>query len=373
MKKVFLTLAVIVMAICASAQKNQYFWYQGNLMLGNPIAQIDSVTFGNEDDTDSIIVYLPRTIIKTVEVHDTVYITIHDTICPNEDISENGALPGEFSISATKKVHFSSGNLQYNAALGTHQCADGTTQQGTWRFAENQWDFVGDETYGTVYANDVKCSNGQISATYNGWIDLFCWGTSGWNSGAVEYQPYSTSESNSDFFVCGNSENDLVGECAYADWGVYNAISNGGNTTERWRLLTSEEWDYILNTRINADMLSGLGIVSGINGLILLPDTWSETGTISFIPNSYDATANIYSQQEWKMMEDLGAVFLPFTGVRDGLYMHDFESDGYYWTSTQSDSYYAWRLWIQTYSYYTYDFNNRYSGFAVRLVQDVVE
>ena len=53
MKKFFLTLAVLVMALCASAQKNQYFWYQGNLMLGNPIAQIDSVTFGNED-TDSI-------------------------------------------------------------------------------------------------------------------------------------------------------------------------------------------------------------------------------------------------------------------------------------------------------------------------------
>ena len=80
MKKIFLTLAVLVMAICVSAQKNQYFWYQGNLMLGNPIAQIDSVTFGNEDDTDSIIVYLPRTIIKTVEVHDTLKITVHDTL-----------------------------------------------------------------------------------------------------------------------------------------------------------------------------------------------------------------------------------------------------------------------------------------------------
>lgn len=91
MKKVFLTLAVLVMAICASAQKNQYFWYQGNLMLGNPIAQIDSVTFGTED-TDSILVYLPRTIIKTVEVHDTVYITIHDTVCPDDtpDTTHNG-------------------------------------------------------------------------------------------------------------------------------------------------------------------------------------------------------------------------------------------------------------------------------------------
>ena len=82
-------------------------------------------------------------------------------------------------------------------------------------------------------------------------------------------------------------------------------------------------------------------------------------------------TANKYSQEEWEIMEDFGAVFLPFTGFRDGLSMSDFNSDGYYWTSSQSGSYYAWRLWIQTNSYYTYYFNNRYSGFAVRLVQDV--
>ena len=79
MRKLFLSIAVFVMALCANAQTNQYFWYQGNLMMGNPIAQIDSVTFGNED-TDSIMIYLPRKIIK--EVHDTIYITIHDTVCP---------------------------------------------------------------------------------------------------------------------------------------------------------------------------------------------------------------------------------------------------------------------------------------------------
>ncbi len=83
MKKIFLTLAVLVMAICAKAQTNQYFWYQGNLMMGNPIAQIDSVTFGEGEPVDTLHIMLPRTIIKTV--HDTVYITIHDTVCPNAE------------------------------------------------------------------------------------------------------------------------------------------------------------------------------------------------------------------------------------------------------------------------------------------------
>ena len=47
-----------------------------------------------------------------------------------------GTIMVPFSISATKKVYFSHGNLQYNAMLGTHECVDGTTKKGTWRFAE---------------------------------------------------------------------------------------------------------------------------------------------------------------------------------------------------------------------------------------------
>ncbi len=84
MKKIFLIFAVFVMAICANAQTNQYFWYQGNLMMGNPIAQIDSVTFGEGETVDTLHIMLPRTIIKTV--FDTVYVTIHDTVCPNENM-----------------------------------------------------------------------------------------------------------------------------------------------------------------------------------------------------------------------------------------------------------------------------------------------
>ena len=84
MKKLFLSLALFVMALCANAQTNQYFWYNGNLMMGNPIAQIDSVTFGEGEPADTLHILLPRTIIK--EVHDTVYITIHDTICPNANM-----------------------------------------------------------------------------------------------------------------------------------------------------------------------------------------------------------------------------------------------------------------------------------------------
>ena len=64
---------------------------------------------------------------------------------------------GKFSVSSTKKVMFSKGNLQYQA------------NPGTWRFAENQYDVIG-------------ADNGNIASDYTGWIDLFGWGTWGSNS-----------------------------------------------------------------------------------------------------------------------------------------------------------------------------------------------
>ena len=66
-----------------------------------------------------------------------------------------GAINGVFSVSPSKQVWFSQGNLQYNAAQGSHQCADGTTKQGTWRFAEKQWHFVGGTKYGNTSGNPL--------------------------------------------------------------------------------------------------------------------------------------------------------------------------------------------------------------------------
>ena len=98
-----------------------------------------------------------------------------------------GAINGKFTINANGgKVYFSQGNLQYQASTNT------------WRFAENQWDYVGTQNppYGFQAGGTVSGSdNYYISQTYRGWIDLFCWGTSGYNHGANAYQPWSTSYS----------------------------------------------------------------------------------------------------------------------------------------------------------------------------------
>ncbi len=362
MKKFFISLAVFVMALCANAQTNQYFWYNGNLMMGNPIAQIDSVTFGEGEPADTLHILLPRTIIK--EVHDTVYITIHDTVCPN-DVPE-GALNGVFSVSANKKVRFSKGNLQYNAALGTHQCADGTTKQGTWRFAEQQYDTIGRNN---IYA----------SSTYNGWIDLFGWGTSGWNSGANMYEPWSRSYYPSNFIVGGEGLNDLSGNFANADWGVYNAIQNGGNQPSLWRTLSKDEAYYLFNTRSHANQLFGYATVNGVKGLIILPDNWVAPNGIVFTPSIKDFAANIYSLAEWNLISDQ-AIFLPCASII--VNTNDFGGDlpgeevadeGLYWLSTIGNVSTSYHISIRIDNkldligvYYW-----RSDGLSVRLVQDI--
>ena len=234
-----------------------------------------------------------------------------------------GALPGLFSVSATQQVRFSQGNLQYQASTDT------------WRFAENQWGYVGDATLGTVYENGVKCDNALISATYSGWIDLFGWGTSGWNSGAVCYLPWSNSQSFGNYNPGGSSSTNLTGAYAEADWGWHNAISNGGNSAHQWRTLSRGEWDYLLNTRANASVKKATGSVNEVHGLILLPDSWTLPEGCSFNAGfASDWTHNTYTLAQWIMMEAAGALFLPAAGGRGGKLVNSVGYEGEYWSSS---------------------------------------
>ena len=283
--------------------------------------------------------------------------------------TNSDATSGAFSVAQGRKVRFSPGNLQFNAAQGTHQCADGTTQKGTWRFAEHQWDYVGDAIRGNVYHNGTKCDNANISATYDGWIDLFGWGTSGWNSGAVAYQPWSTSENSSDYYPGGNENNDLTGAYANADWGVYNQI--GSDAPGTWRTLTYDEWNYVYSGRANADNLKGQATVNGVTGFILLPDDWEAPSGITFTAGtSLNFTTNTYTTAQWELMEQRGAVFLPSGGYRLGSNVGSVGLNGYFWSVSQYSSLYAWFLYF--FNGYSYMSNNfRYYGRSVRLSQDL--
>lgn len=278
-----------------------------------------------------------------------------------QSTNENGAIQTPFSVSADKQVYFSQGNLQYQA------------RTGTWRFAENQWDYVGTQTPDDNghYGGTIKGSdNANISSTYDGWIDLFGWATSGWNSGANEYQPYSTSTISTDYYVGGEKINNLTGEFANADWGVYNKINNAGNQAGLWRTLTDEEWMYLLYDRDDAILLKGSATVNGITGIILLPDNWKAQEGITFKSGTNGYDDNIYTIVDWCRMEAYGAVFFPAVGIRNGLDVEDVGYFGSYWSSSAFDNY----------TYYMYFFSdylgmdgyeNRYEGRSVRLVRDL--
>ena len=274
---------------------------------------------------------------------------------------------GPFSVAQGRQVRFAPGNLQFNAAQGTHQCADGTTQKGTWRFAEHQWDYVGDASNGNVYHNGTKCNNANISETYDGWIDLFGWGTSGWNSGANAYQPWSTSTSSSDYYPGGNYQNNLTGAYANADWGVYNQIGSAAPGT--WRTLTYDEWNYVYRGRANANNLKGQATVNGVVGFILLPDDWEAPSGITFTAGtSLNFNTNTYTTAQWELMEQRGAVFLPSGGYRDGSDVSGLE--GCVWSVSQYSSYHAWGLYCNN-GNSGMDVSGRGRGRSVRLSQDL--
>ena len=107
MKRIFAIIALVAMGMFVMAQTNQLVWANGQLIYGTPIGSIDSLTYGEMEDVDTLyLLYstsigsidsltygkmedvdtlyllLPRTIIKVV--HDTIYI----------ETPENSEIPG---------------------------------------------------------------------------------------------------------------------------------------------------------------------------------------------------------------------------------------------------------------------------------------
>jgi uncharacterized protein (TIGR02145 family) len=172
--------------------------------------------------------------------------------------------------------------------------------------------------------------------------------------------------------VGGNSNNDLTGAYSKSDWGVYNKISNGGNQSNLWRVLTSEEWVYLIEKRDKSDLLCGQATVNGKRGLVILPNEWELPNGLHWVGMPYDWVTNQYDEQEWKEMEENGAVFLPFTGLREGTEMvEDFKNAGMYWSSTHRNEKIAFIMAFGIQGIIApRDFCNRSSGCAVRLVKD---
>lgn len=278
-----------------------------------------------------------------------------------------------FTVGKGTKVIFRGGNLLYQP--GTH----------TYKIADEQYDFIGGRgaasvndaeenpnsnkdtlVSGTLYYTDLagvrqKCSNhldSLYSTTYMGWRDLH------------------------KFYVL--------------DGILDKSITIDG---KEYRALSESEYTYLFFTRPNAKSLRGrarikLGNRGGstndsiINGFILLPDNWNP----SILPNKQFKsdvtdntyyTDNVYTRNEWKILEKQGAIFLPAGGSVDNEGSKDRFSkkcnrSGFYWL-TATDATHARTLEFGGYyyngrpgnpSYYT---KNKGESRLIRLVQVVTE
>lgn len=227
-----------------------------------------------------------------------------------------GKLPGAFSVSSTKQVWFSQGNLQYQAN------STGATEvpyTGVWRFAEHQYDMIGSD-------------NANISESYTGWIDLLGWGTGN--------NPTNSSTNSNDYST-------------FTDWGI-NAISNGGNTANQWRTLTKDEWAYLLENHTK-----GWSTVNGVNGYVIRPDGISI------------AVAASYTASEWIVEEVAGSVFLPAGNSRGGK-TYNTGSWGDYWSSIASNSADAYYLYFNSGGHNPANSACRWGGRSVRLVSETM-
>ena len=232
---------------------------------------------------------------------------------------------GKFSVSSTKQVYFSLGNLQ--ATNATANSEDGWV----WSFAEHQYDIIGNATANNAVGNNV--------VTTAGTVDLF-----GWVGATSELAPYGINNNETLSNYCYSTTDVLK-----SDWGTLPIVNGGNKANSGWRTPSCAEWEYVLTGRSDAASKVGFATVGGQNGIIILPDEFTDPmkngGSGAFVPKAttgYDA--NVYTAGgDWEAMEANGAVFLPSAGGRLGttvtvdgdrrIYGTN-NSHGGYWSST---------------------------------------
>ena len=339
----------------------------------------------------------PATALYAGSIHRSQWANVPFSLVSTDDVEtviSSANLPAgifdyssQFSVSASTKVYFSQGNLQYYVPLAG--------ETGYWRFAPTQTTTIGS-------ANIANLDGG-------GFIDLFGWGTAGWQSNAnhTAYLPTSTSTTPANYYVGGAAANSLTGNYVRADWG-YNDITNGRlpddntgtGTIGKWRTLTNLEFHYLLGTgsgrnRRYVDGISGhngrnfdfdLVTYNGQLGLIIYPDATSDVtatpaqgqlGSPQYQVHGAtfsNSTTDVYTISTIPA----GCVFLPAAEQRRGTTMCTDAGVLAYWTASPNSTNAVRVGATQSGSEatgYTYTFGvdgtQRYLGLPVRLVTNV--
>jgi hypothetical protein len=269
-----------------------------------------------------------------------------------KEVIKPDLLSGVFSVSASKKVNFSKGNLQ-----ATY---DGSSW--TWAFANNQWDYIGNA------AGNTKVTDALPFISENGTVDLFGWvGASSTWDGVNQYGITSSNARNATDGY-GNSATENLKN----DWGTLMGTG--------WRTLTKDEWAYMLNSRSGTSYCKAQ--VNSKSGLVIFPDGYTHptgpTAPTNINTTTAAYTTNSWSGEDWTKMENAGCVFLPAAGSRDGNSVSYAGTNGAYWWSTHYEG--GGDAVDRAYNlYFTNNFllptagSYRNIGCSVRLVREVTE
>ena len=268
--------------------------------------------------TDTDGVKFEKTTTKTVTIERSTIYTFNWTPSFGPVLPE-GALPGIFSVSETKKVHFSRGNLYYDGSA--------------FKFEDNQYDFQ--SSWNANHVNHFYWVNSVEEAVKEGYD---------------EETP-----------VC--SKDDIFFTNGTAESVKSDFIVNG--VTGKYRTLTKEEWQYLINERkmTNENASYTLNITYGEKvGLVIYPDDFNG----STLTPGFEYTEDTFPSD---------CVFLPLAGYRDNNGFASADVFGEYWSSSICDfeeddaKYDAYHV-IFSSLFVDIDLDGRQNGYSVRLVTD---
>lgn len=283
----------------------------------------------------------------------------------------NTLATSKFSVSATKQVYFTQGNLQYIGSAATPY----------WRVADSQYDYLGTSNGKAENAE----SGSKIAADVD--VDLFGWGS-------VDV-PFLGSNDNEDYEW--GLTNTKGGEELPAEnnWAtkfnngtdvLYASDSNiaygtaakkGGN----YCVLTRAEWQYLFANHYWGFATVTMDNGNTVNGLVICPNTvTTEEQAKTFLAGTvYKSSANqtgktgAYSENSitQETIDTNGLLFLPAAGNRSNLSVGGVGSYGYYWSTTSSSAKNAYSVYFGTTYFGSAGNYGRYYGFSVRLASVV--
>lgn len=304
---------------------------------------------------------------------------------------------GKFSVSNSKLVYLATSNLVY------------TPSTNRMSFQQYPW---GRSQFKTSVM-DSKSDIDSYIHTYNGSIDLFCWGGTGYANSPKPYEYFENADSYAYGVREGHSFHQLYTFAFNNNGTIENQYTDNFDwpymfqvtyqTEGSFTSLTKEEWYYLINQRTNHAKLIAMGTVEGVEGLILLPDnwhtpfeyhiyTWDDLGDKK-TENGYYYVANRFTSAEWTDLANAGAIFLPAAnrciGTKSKEWISSYISKdryqlevkkgwygnhGWYWTGTSANSteteeaqYFHFAGNAENEDAMTFSTNGRNNGYAVRL------